>query len=117
MPTVTKITLDASDYRKELEAVVAESRAAAGSLTDLPDQQISVTADTAQAKTAVAELTENQPEINVSVAADSAPLDTVQEALADTDTSARKTGGILEKLIPESLRSKAAQAICAAAQQ
>ena len=110
MPTVTKITLDASDYRKELEAVVAESRVAAGSLTDLPDQQISVTADTAQAETAVAELTESQPEINVSVAADSAPLDSVKEVLTDTDTSARKTGGILEKLIPESLRSKAAQA-------
>ncbi len=110
MPTVTKITLDASDYRKELEAVVAESRAAAGSLTDLPDQQISVTADTAQAETAVAELTESQPEINVSVAADLAPLDSVKEVLTDTDTSARKTGGILEKLIPESLRSKAAQA-------
>lgn len=110
MPTVTKITLDASDYRKELEAVVAESRAAAKSLTDLPDRQITVTADTAQVETAVAELTKSPPEINVSVAADPAPLDTVQEALADTDTSARKTGGILEKLIPESLRSKATQA-------
>lgn len=110
MPTVTKIKLDAKDYRKELETVVAESRAAAKSLTDLPDRQITVTADTAQVETAVAELTESPPEINVSVAADPAPLDTVQEALADTDTSARKTGGILEKLIPESLRSKAAQA-------
>lgn len=110
MPTVTKIKLDAKDYRKELEAVVAESRAAAKSLTDLPDRQITVTADTAQVETAVAELTKSPPEINVSVAADPAPLDTVQEALADTDTSARKTGGILEKLIPESLRSKATQA-------
>lgn len=110
MPTVTKIKLDAKDYRKELEAVVAESRAAAKSLTDLPDRQITVTADTAQVETAVAELTKSSPEINVSVAADPAPLDTVQEALADTDTSARKTGGILEKLIPESLRSKATQA-------
>ena len=110
MPTVTKITLDASDYRKELEAVVAESRAAAGSLTDLPDRQITVTADTAQVETAVAELTESPPEITVSVAADPAPLDTVQEALADTDTSAQKTGGILAKLIPVSLREQAAQA-------
>lgn len=51
MPTVTKIKLDAKDYRKELEAVVAESRAAAKSLTDLPDRQITVTADTAQVET------------------------------------------------------------------
>lgn len=81
MPTVTTLTLDASDYRKDLEKVVAESRAAAKSLTDLPDRKVTVSADTA-------------------------PL---REGLEKTDAAARKTGGILEKLIPESLRSKATQ--------
>ena len=46
MPTVCKITLDATEYRRELAAVVAESREAAGSLSNLPDKKVSVTADT-----------------------------------------------------------------------
>lgn len=111
MATVCKITLDAAEYRKELEAVVAESRAAAGSLANLPDRQLSVTADATQAKAAVEELARTPtPEIDVPVTADAAPLETVREELEQTDTSARKTGGILSRLIPESLRSKAAQA-------
>lgn len=111
MATVCKITLDAAEYRKELEAVVAESRAAAGSLANLPDRQLSVTADTTQAKAAVEELTQTPPpEIDVPVTADAAPLETVREELEQTDASARKTGGILSRLIPESLKSKAAQA-------
>lgn len=111
MATVCKITLDAAEYRKELEAVVAESRAAAGSLANLPDRQLSITADATQAKAAVEELTQTPPpEIDVPVTADAAPLETVREELEQTGTSARKTGGILSRLIPESLRSKAAQA-------
>lgn len=111
MATVCKITLDAAEYRKELEAVVAESRAAAGSLANLPDRQVSVTADTTQAKAAVEELAQTPtPEIDVPVTADDAPLETVREELEQTDASARKTSGILSRLIPESLRSKAAQA-------
>lgn len=111
MATVCKITLDAAEYRKELEAVVAESRAAAGSLANLPDRQLSVTADTTQAKAAVEELAQTPPpEIDVPVTADAAPLETVREELEQTDASAQKTSGILSRLIPESLRSKAAQA-------
>ena len=111
MATVCKITLDAAEYRKELEAVVAESRAAAGSLANLPDRQVSVTADATQAKAAVEELAQTPPpEIDVPVTADTAPLETVREELEQTDASARKTGGILSRLIPESLRNKAAQA-------
>lgn len=111
MATVCKITLDAAEYRKELEAVVAESRAAAGSLANLPDRQLSVTADTTQAKAAVEELAQTPtPEIDVPVTADDAPLETVREELEQTDASAQKTSGILSRLIPESLRSKAAQA-------
>ena len=111
MATVCKITLDAAEYRKELEAVVAESRAAAGSLANLPDRQVSVTADATQAKAAVEELARTPPpEIDVPVTADAAQLETVREELEQTDASARKTGGILSRLIPESLRNKAAQA-------
>lgn len=111
MATVCKITLDAAEYRKELEAVVAESRAAAGSLANLPNRQLSVTADTTQAKAAVEELAQTPtPEIDVPVTADDAPLETVREELEQTDASARKTGGILAKLIPVSLREQAAQA-------
>ena len=111
MATVCKITLDAAEYRKELEAVVAESRAAAGSLANLPNRQLSVTADTTQAKAAVEELAQTPPpEIDVPVTADAAPLETVREELEQTDASARKTGGILSRLLPESLRNKAAQA-------
>lgn len=111
MATVCKITLDAAEYRKELEAVVAESRAAAGSLANLPDRQVSVTADTTQAKAAVEELAQTPtPEIDVPVTADDAPLEKVREELEQTDASAQKTSGILSRLIPESLRSKAAQA-------
>ncbi|MGF0038729.1 hypothetical protein HF882_22115 [Victivallis vadensis] len=111
MATVCKITLDAAEYRKELEAVVAESRAAAGSLANLPDRQVSVTADTTQAKAAVEELAQTPtPEIDVPVTADDAPLETVREELEQTDAAARKTGGILAKLIPVSLREQAAQA-------
>lgn len=86
MPTITKITLDASEYRKELEAVVAETRSASDSLTEIA------------------------PEINVPVSVDAAPLEQIPEALAKTDTAAQKTGGILAKLIPSSLREQAAQA-------
>ncbi|WP_288611600.1 hypothetical protein [uncultured Victivallis sp.] len=111
MATVCKITLDAAEYRKELEAVVAESRAAAGSLANLPDRQVSVTADTTQAKAAVEELAQTPtPEIDVPVTDDDAPLETVREELEQTDAAARKTGGILAKLIPVSLREQAAQA-------
>lgn len=111
MPTVCKITLDATEYRRELAAVVAESREAAGSLSNLPDKKVSVTADTRQAKDAVEELAKTaQEEINVPVTTDPAPLETAQDALQQTDVSARKTGGILSKLIPESLRSKAVEA-------
>lgn len=111
MATVCKITLDAAEYRKELEAVVAESRAAAGSLANLPNRQLSVTADTTQAKAAVEELAQTPPpEIDVPVTADAAPLETVREELEQTDAAARKTGGILAKLIPVSLREQAAQA-------
>ena len=111
MPTVCKITLDATEYRRELAAVVAESREAAGSLSNLPDKKVSVTADTRQAKDAVEELAKTaQEEINVPVTTDPAPLETAQDALQQADVSARKTGGILSKLIPESLRSKAVEA-------
>ena len=111
MPTVCKITLDATEYRRELAAVVAESREAAGNLSNLPDKKVSVTADTRQAKDAVEELAKTaQEEINVPVTTDPAPLETAQDALQQTDVSARKTGGILSKLIPESLRSKAVEA-------
>lgn len=126
MPTVCKITLDATEYRRELAAVVAESREAARTLAAVSSEsvqngtssevsspapvELTVTADTAQAEQAVTELTENPSEITVPVAADPAPLDTVQKALADTDIAAQKTGGGLKKLIPESLRNKAAQA-------
>ena len=111
MATVCKITLDAAEYRKELEAVVAESRAAAGSLANLPDRQLSITADATQAKAAVEELTQTPtPEIDVPVTADDAPLEKVREELEQTDASAQKTSGILSRLIPESLRGKAAQA-------
>ena len=126
MPTVCKITLDATEYRRELAAVVAESREAARTLAAVSSEsvqngtssevsspapvELTVTADTAQAEQAVTELTENPSEITVPVAADPAPLDTVQKALADTDIAAQKTGGVLKKLIPESLRNKAAQA-------
>lgn len=118
MPTVCKITLDATEYRRELAAVVAESREAAGSLSNLPDKKVSVTADTRQAKDAVEEVAKTaQEEINVPVTTDPAPLETAQDALQQTDVSARKTGGILSKLIPESLRSRASQVFGAIRQE
>ena len=88
MATVCKITLDAAEYRKELEAVVAESRAAAGSLANLPDRQLSVTADTTQAKAAVEELAQTPPpEIDVPVTADTAQAEAAAEKLTEELTA------------------------------
>lgn len=88
MATVCKITLDAAEYRKELEAVVAESRAAAGSLANLPDRQLSVTADATQAKAAVEELAQTPPpEIDVPVTADTAQAEAAAEKLTEELTA------------------------------
>ena len=77
MPTVCKITLDATEYRRELAAVVAESREAARTLAagptaplaDAPPVEVSapaepvkvtVTADTAPAEAEVKKLENNE---------------------------------------------------------
>lgn len=85
MPTVCKITLDATEYRKELEAVVAESRAAAGRMSALEGKGVAVRAK---------------------VEGDA--LESLAPKIAAVEKQAKKTSSVFGKLVPQSLKAKAA---------
>ena len=118
MPTICKIMLDATDYRKELQAVLAESRAAsaalgnsynsasasaqglADSISAIPETHIDVTADTTQAERALSDLSDLS-DIQVSVSADTAPAERALSDLADlSDQTYTVTGKVNAPEIP-----------------
>ena len=104
MPTILKLALDAEEYKRDLEAVIAETRAAAqalgetqaklqftvdaeqakSELSDLPqvkDQQLKVTADTAGAVASVEAVAETDvPDKDLLIEADASPT---EEAIDD----------------------------------
>lgn len=86
MAVVCKITLDASEYRRELAAVVEESRAAAQSMSAGASgggSKLSVTADTSAAEQAIDELAANPVEIEAEVTADSSVAENALATIAD----------------------------------
>lgn len=159
MPTVCKITLDATEYRRELAAVVAASREAARTLAavssapsvDAPSAGVSapsepveltvtadtsgaeaaidklentpvkieakVTADTSQAEQAIDKLADQEIEVDAKVDANPAAVEATKKQVEQTGEAAKRAGGFLSRLIPESLRNKAAQAFGAVRQE
>ena len=127
MPTVCKITLDATEYRRELAAVVAASREAArtiGAISSAPTAEapaagasapvepvkVTVTADTTPAEAEVKKLENKTVTIKATVSADTSAVEQTTKQVEETGEATKKTRGFFTRLIPESLRSKAAQA-------
>ena len=134
MPTVCKITLDATEYRRELAAVVAESREAARTLAagptapsaDAPPVEVSapaepvkvtVTADTAPAEAEVKKLENKTVTIKAKLSADTSAVEQTTKQVEETGEATKKAGGFFSRLIPESLRSKASQVFGAIRQE
>ena len=134
MPTVCKITLDATEYRRELAAVVAESREAARTLAagpsapsaDAPPVEVSapaepvkvtVTADTAPAEAEVKKLENKTVTIKATVSADTSAVEQTTKQVEETGEATKKAGGFFSRLIPESLRSRASQVFGAIRQE
>lgn len=134
MPTVCKITLDATEYRRELAAVVAESREAARTLAagptapsaDAPPVEVSapaepvkvtVTADTAPAEAEVKKLENKTLTIKATVSADTSAVEQTTKQVEETGEATKKTSGFFSRLIPESLRSRASQVFGAIRQE
>ena len=68
MPTILKLALDAEEYKRDLEAVIAETRAAAQALGET-QAKLQVTADTEQAKSELSDLPQVQDQ-HLTVTAD-----------------------------------------------
>lgn len=68
MPTILKLALDAEEYKRDLEAVIAETRAAAQALGET-QAKLQVTADTEQAKSELSDLPQAQDQ-HLTVTAD-----------------------------------------------
>lgn len=134
MPTVCKITLDATEYRRELAAVVAESREAARTLAagpsapsaDAPPVEVSapaepvkvtVTADTAPAEAEVKKLENKTVTIKATVSADTSAVEQTTKQVEETGEATKKASGFFSRLIPESLRSRASQVFGAIRQE
>ena len=83
MPTVCKISLDAAEYRKELDAVVSESRAAAATLESVGGTGTAPAVSTAAAPDTapLQALADNPPEITVPAKVE--PDTTELQALTD----------------------------------
>ena len=78
MPIICKISLDASEYKTQLQSVVEETRNFQGSLDDA---ELNVSADTSAAKEAIADIPQAQDQsATVSVTVDT---DAVKDAIAD----------------------------------
>ena len=134
MPTVCNISLVASEYRRDLAAVVAVSREAARTLAagptapsaDAPPVEVSapaepvkvtVTADTAPAEAEVKKLENKTVTIKAKLSADTSAVEQTTKQVEETGEATKKAGGFFSRLIPESLRSKASQVFGAIRQE
>ena len=81
MPTVLKLALDAEEYKRELEAVIAETRAAAQSLSET-QAKLQVKADAEQAKSELSNLPQVQDQ-QMGVTADAEQAKAVLDSIPD----------------------------------